>query len=76
MHTLILLRCHCLATNYFCISGHDPCPACKSLLRVCESVCTCAQSESWSRADNTYPLLQRPEEREEKGATVAPQWAK
>lgn len=43
---------------------------------VWECVCTCAQSESWSWADNTHPLLQGPKKSEEKETTAGPQWAK
>lgn len=75
MHTLVQLKhSHCLDKNSVCSSGPYPCPPCKSLLREC--VCMCAQSESWNRVDNTHPLLQGPEEREEKGTTTGPQWAK
>lgn len=56
-------------------TGPHPCVACKSLLRVRESVCTCARSASCSWADNTYPLLQGPG-REGGEATAGSQWAK
>lgn len=43
---------------------------------VWECACTCAQSESWSWADNTHPLLQGPDESNEKRTIVGPQRAK
>lgn len=50
-------------------------PSVRRLLRVHESVCTCARSASCSWADNTYPLLQGPG-REGGEATAGSQWAK